>query len=253
MPTLFKFPINYTYGYDTYVTAGTFRFLANNVSDNDYRTLQFSNEATQTFHVPTYGATETTNTQITHIYMRSENVDTLSVAVPSGMGTGTGITNQTLTNLGDDVLQYTLMAVGPLNATQVDVTVGAAGTTVYEIMLLEQLINFDNLFTRINPTRIDRGARIRPNMNGSLLTAPGRAGRHKWQTDFSAVFHADNAAKGNEFITAINGISAFTFEQNFTEFPERVYPATMDGNSFNISYIGRLYNQQQIDFTILEL
>ena len=86
MPRFFKVPIHYQDGRQVYNTAVP-RAAVSQVNDNDYRT--YSEESTLIFE--TYGDTPIDNTHIGFIFVKSQNVTSYTVTVPTGRGSGGGV------------------------------------------------------------------------------------------------------------------------------------------------------------------
>ena len=259
MPSqLFKFPINYVYGHQSFSITGATRTGAAQISDNDYRT--FSSQTR--FVIETHGDTATDNSRITHIFIKAKNLTNYSVSVPSGEGSGTGLTYQTIP--ADQVvngIQHDLQSVGPLNATEVEVSVTGTSTEVYEIMLLESVVEIPDVYVEIQPTRGDRGAIKRTNIRGELYTVPGLSGRYKWLLRLAAFFNdapvdpppVDPPPTAEDVLRALEENHNFTFAQDFARFPERVYPASLASSIIGIDYVGRLFEQKRIKFSIAEI
>lgn len=251
MSQFFEFPVNRRYGRQAFsVDSMGDRTGASEVNDNDYST--FSTE--KSFILQTHGDTLTTNSRITAVYIIAENLTNYSVSVPTGKGSGTGITAAVIPDTGViSGRQYDLRTLGPLNATEVQVDVTGTDTKVYEILALDAILSLRNAYTRINPQKVDRGALIRRNIRGNLVKTPGIEGRQKFSTDFTGTFLGPTHALGDRLIRFFDDNPNFTFAEDVARFPDRIYAATLAGGvSWN--YRGsRQYNQRDISFTVLEL
>lgn len=247
MSQFFKFPQHRRYGRQVFsVASGNVRTSAPEINDNDYTT--FSTE--QTFILETYGDTRTTNTLADHIFIIGENLTNYSVSVPTGMGSGAGVSNATIP--ADNVIagrQYGFSR-SPVNAREVQVTVTGTDTRVYEIMLLDLDVATDSSYTSVNPQKFDRGAQTRTNIRGNTIRTSGPS-RPKWQTDFTGLFFGSTAGTADTLIRFFDDNPNFVFSENLTRFPDRCYMATLVGG-VSISYRGRQYNQRDLSFTILE-
>ena len=247
---LFKFPINYQYGRQTFsVSSGNVRSGAPALSDGSFET---SSTAKQ-FIFETYGSSRSARSRITHVFIRASGLTNFSISVPSGHGSGTALTNkvipadQTINNV-----QFDLVPVGPLSATEVMLSVSGTTTQVYQVMLLEEILEFESNFTNVNPSQVDRGASIRTNIRGASIKAPGLSGRPKWSIGYSAIFLPGHSPTADQVREAFNSNPNFVWSEDFDRLPANVYAATLSGG-VSISYLGRLWTQQQLDFTILEL
>ena len=251
MARIYSFPINYMYGRSAFsVDSMGNRTGAPEIQDNDPST---SSDAS-TFIIETHGETRTTNSHIDHIFMISENVDSYTIRVPSGRGSGTGVTNAAVP---DTALvrqkQYVLPAFGPLMATEIQIDVTGTNTKVYEIAAMRTLTAFTNVFQVINPSVIDRGKQVRRNIKGNLIVTSGVEGRMKRQTDYTGIFHGTaNDLLADRILQVLDENDPFFWVEDFTRFPERCYSATLNGGVAT-SYVGQQFNQRQLQFSVLEL
>ena len=169
MSHFFNFPINYQYDHNAFDNSVTPRVIDNRPNDNKFST--FSTSTSLVFQ--THGDTLTDNSRITHIFIKGKNLTDYTVAVPSGKGTGTGLTNQTIP--ADQVvngIQHDLRAIGPLMASEVALTVTGTNTEIIEVMFLESVLDLQNYYTSIQSALVDRGAEVRQSINCLLYTSP---------------------------------------------------------------------------------
>ena len=250
MSEIFKYPINYTYGRASYsVDASLVRTAADVIDDNDYRT----SSSLQRFILETHGATRTTNSRITHIYVKAEGLTNYSVSIPTGRGTGTGLTNHVIPASGVvNGVQHDLQSLGPLETTEVQIDLVGASTRLIEVMLLESVFTLENAYTAVNPVKEDRGGGIRRNSNGNTFKVQGLEGRYKWSTAFTALFLPNASPGSDDVLRVFEENTNFTFAEDFTRWPDRVYPATINGG-VAISYLGRTFSQRQLEFNVMEI
>ena len=250
MSRIYTYPINYRYGRNAFsVDSLGVRTGAPEVKDNNYETFSTETE----FILETHGDTRSENTRIDHAFIKSENVTSVTIAVPSGKGSGTGITNSVIPTTGIvNGIQHTLISFGPLNATEVQIDISGVNTKVYELMAMRTLVSIPDLWQVINPSKGDRGGRIKRYITGNTRRTQGVEERMKWQVNYQGFFYTvPHVALANLIIRTFDENPNFTWVQDFTRFPDRVYPATLQGD-INITYVGRNPNQRQISFTVLE-
>ena len=248
MSHFFKYPINYTYNHHQFNAQVVPRVIDNTANDNDYRT--WSRYTKLVFE--TYGATTTDNSTITHIYIKSKNLDNYSVDAVTGKGTGTGLTNQTIpANQVVEGFQHDLQPVS-LEATEIEVTVTGTNTEVYEVMLLESLFEVDNIYSNVRVVRSNTGSRVRQNIKGDRFVVPGLSSRYKYNSAFETLFLPTNVITAEHFITSIQNNPNFTFAEDFSTWPDRVYPAGI-ASTFDIAPVDRRRDQKRVGFTIIEL
>ena len=252
--TIYKYPINYQYGRQSFsVNASNVRTGAAVISDNKYD----DNSTEDRFIIETFGRNRMTDTMITHIFIKGIDIDDYSVSVPTGQGTGTGLASQTIPDAGTvNGIQHDLRAVGPLSAREVQIDISGTNHKLIEVMLLEEVTSISNKFTAINPSRVDRGAELVSNAEGNTLRVASEF-RAKWSVNYQAYFDNDASPTADEVIRAFEGEpnepyrGNLTIAMDFTRFPDRVFPCVVAGG-ISISYVGGIYTQQQLDWTMLE-
>ena len=92
MARFFKIPIHYQGNRQIFSVTGTDRTPAPEVNDNDYRT----SSTETTYIVQTHGDTPTTNTKVNWIFIKGSGITGYNVSIPTGMGSGDGITGRTI-------------------------------------------------------------------------------------------------------------------------------------------------------------
>lgn len=92
MARFFKLPIHYQDNRKIYSLSGTTRTDAPQVNDNDYRTSSTENS----YIVQTHGETVTSNTTVDWLFVKGSNIDSYSLSVPSGKGTGNGFASKSI-------------------------------------------------------------------------------------------------------------------------------------------------------------
>lgn len=248
MSHFFNFPINYQYDHNAFDNSVAPRVIDNRPNDNNYST--FSPSTSLLFQ--THGDTLTDNSRITHVFIKGKNLTDYTIAVPSGQGTGTGLTTQTIP--ADQVvngIQHDLRAIGPLMASEVSLTVTGTNTEIIEVMFLESVLDLQNYYTAIQRALIDVGASVRQNIAGGTFKVGGLADREKWNVAFEAIFLPDSITDGDAFLRALQENKNFTFAEDFSRWPDRVYPAYREG-PIQEAVIGRDFYQRRFSFTIVE-
>ena len=189
---------------------------------------------------------------ITHLFIKGKNIDTYSLTVVTGKGSGRGVTGQVIpSNQTVNGFQHDLRSIGPLSTSEVELIITGTSPQLYELMLLESLLELDVNFTEIRPTRLSRGSTVRQNIKGQTFRVGSLADRSKWQTQFEALFLPTSNTNGDDFIRALEDDDNFAFAEDFERFPDRVYPCHLY-SEIDIEYIGRRYNQRRIAFTLAE-
>ena len=247
MSQIFKFPINYTHNHYAFNAGASPRIVDNKPNDNDYRT--YSTASNLVFQ--TYGKTRADTTAITHIWIKSKNVTSYSATPVTGMGTGAGLTGQTIPpSQVINGFQHDLQPL-TLNASEVELVITGTSPEIYEVMFLESIIDLENDYTDVRPQRRDIGSNIRENIRGNSFKVGGLSDRYKHSTFFEAIFLPTSPTNGDAFIRALEENDNFAFAEDFERWPDRVYPAYIS-SQIDIQYIGRLFNQRRVQFTIGE-
>ena len=249
MSQFFKFPINYTYGHEAYALDAMLNRTgaAPQINDNDYRT----SSTLKKFIIETHGPLNT-NTTITHVFIKGQNITQYTISIPTGSGTGTGFSNRVIP--ADQTVrgfQHDLQPLTNVSASEIQVDIVGATSQVYEIMLLESIMTIGPIYQVVDPVRIDTTSQIRTNIKGNTFHISGVADRYKWNTNYSAFFREGDSPSWEDFVMNLETIPNMTFAEDFDEFPSRVYPATL-ASPLNIAYQGQVYTQARIDFTLTE-
>lgn len=248
MSHFFKYPINYAYAHQAFDSGQSPRVVDNRANDNDYRT--FTSATNLVFQ--THGRQLTDTSTITHIFLKSKNVTSYSVTVVTGKGSGLGLTGRAIPmEQIRNGIQHDLQAVSTLQASEVELVLSGTGTELYEVMLLESVLDLQNAYTGVRVARRVVGDSVRQNIRGNTFKVPGLGDRMKWHTNFDALFLPTSATDGDTFIRALENSANFTFAEDFDRWPDRVYPAYLS-SEIGISYIGRQFTQRRVSFSIAE-
>lgn len=249
MSHFFKYPVNYSYNHYAFDATVSPRIVDYGPNDNNYKT--YSTSTNLIFQ--TYGTTIRDPSSITHVFIKCKGVDTYSVSVSPGRGTGTGLSGETIDSANIvNGIQHDLKAIGPLNASEVQLVVTGTNPQIYEFMCLDSLLEVDPEFTNIRPSLIKPGESIRQNIRGDTFKVGGLSDRRKRHTAFEVVFLPTSVVSPDTFLNAIDQGDNFTFAENIEEWPDRVYPAYLQGQ-VDEQYIGRVsFNEKWIRFNIVE-
>ena len=248
MSHFFKYPINYEYNRNAFNAGVSPRVVDNNCNDNRYDT--FTRNTNLIFQ--THGNTPSTGTPITHVFLKSKNVASYSVTVVPTKGTGTGVISRSIpSNQIVNGFQHDLFPIGPLDATEVNLVVTGSGSQIYEMMLLNSLLELEVNYTDVRLERVSEGDTIRRNIRGNSFRVGSLADRRKWNGSFEAIFLPTSATNGDTFMNALEDGDNFAFAEDFNRWPDRVYPAYLRSD-ISIDYLGRSYDQRSISFTLAE-
>ena len=203
--------------------------------DNDYRT--FSN-------VTDYAIDMSRNNQPTRVdavFIKSKGV-TRHSGTPTG-GSGTGWTNEALpetvenwegTDINTTVLgfqHHLLLLDQHFTATSVRVWFEGTNVEVYEILLLEFILEIDanGDFTEISPDYVDRSAVIHSSPDGGISRSSALgAERQKWETSYVVKIVPGKTLleSVDEFVYQMGANPNVVHSQEFSRYPARVYPAS---------------------------
>ena len=151
-----------------------------------------------------------------------------STALTAPQSTADGYRSVTEVNLtGFSAGTLTITNEGALNATEALVTVTGTDLRIYEIMLLESIIEMDDerFFTDISPSYQDNSI-LRSNIRGSNFRIRSLASRGKWSVQYRALFDSHSNVTHAEFMEMLHNNDNFVFAQQYRRYPDRIYPAT---------------------------
>lgn len=271
MTNFYAVPIHYQGSRGIYSVLGNSRVIAPEVNDNDYRTFSTNN----TFVAQTFGASETENTDIDAVFIKAQGVTQFSVSVPSGMGSGTGVTNRawagdvttperTTISTTINQFQHQLLDLRrneeegepdrTLNAREVQLEFSGSNVRIYEIMLLRILLTLDAEATYVNADHVLRNnTLLRQNIRGSSFSIKSLASRSKWHSTYTARFNEFTTTSYEDFMGFVQDNQNFVFAPQYNRYPNRVYPATWGDDSFRNAYVSRRYSSGiQVSYNILE-
>ena len=250
MSHFFKFPINYGYDHSAFsVDSQDNRTPSSNINDNDYTTFSTENR----FIIETHGDLRTDSSKITHIFIKGKGIDSYSVSIPTGMGTGTGFNGRVIpVDQTANDFQHDLQPLTSVDATEIQVDVVGASSQVYVILLLESVMDVPTHYEEINIEKEDSFADIRTNIKGNTFSVRTIGDRYKWQASYSQRFYPEDTPDWQTFVSNLESLPNLTFAENFSENPDRVFPAVQTA-AIGIDYIGLLYTQALISFAIREV
>ena len=205
------------------------------VADNDYQT--FSN-------VTDYDIDMSRNNQPTRVdavFIKSKGI-TQHSGTPTG-GSGTGWTNEALpetvenwegTHISTTVLgfqHHLLLMDQHFTATSVRVQFEGTNVEIYEILLMEFLLEIDanGDFTEIAPDYVDRSAVIHNDPGGSIHRSSALgAERQKWETSYVVKIVPGKTLleSVDEFVYQMGENPNIVHAQEPSRYPARIHPAS---------------------------
>ena len=205
------------------------------VADNDYRT--FSNATDYAIDI----SRNNQPTRVDAVFIKSKGV-TRHSGTPTG-GSGTGWTNEVLpetvknwegTDINTTVLgfqHHLLLLDQHFTATSVRVWFEGTNVEVYEILLLEFILEIDanGDFTEISPDYVDRSAVIHSSPDGGISRSSALgAERQKWETSYVVKIVPGKTLleSVDEFVYQMGANPNVVHSQEFSRYPARVYPAS---------------------------
>ena len=203
--------------------------------DNDYRT--FSNATDYAIDM----SRNNQPTRVDAVFIKSKGV-TRHSGTPTG-GSGTGWTNEALpatvknwegTHISTTVLgfqHHLLLMDQHFTATSVRVQFEGTNVEVYEILLLEFLLEIDanGDFTEIAPDYVDRSAVIHPSPGGGIQRSSSLgAERQKWETNYVVKIVPGKTLleSVDEFVYQMGENPNIVHAQEPSRYPARVHPAS---------------------------
>lgn len=209
------------------------------IADNNYET--YSDATSYSFI--THGILPTDHTRITHVFIKGTGITNYTISVPSGSGTGTTVTRtlpSTVNNLEGNPIPITvdgtqndlfkLVTTGdvdnPFNCTKVDLSLTGTSPRIYEIMLLDLQyeLQVGRDYFQINPRKVDRKAGLHTSTTGSVTRYSAANGhRNKWEIEYGVRFL--QAYSYRPLLKFQEENDNFVFAQEYTRYPDRVFPA----------------------------
>ena len=205
------------------------------VADNNYKT--FSNATDYAIDM----SRNNQPTRVDAVFIKSKGI-TQHSGTPTG-GSGTGWTNEALpatvknwegTHISTTVLgfqHHLLLMDQHFTATSVRVQFEGTNVEVYEILLLELLLEIDanGDFTEIAPDYVDRSAVIHPSPGGGIQRSSSLgAERQKWETNYVVKIVPGKTLleSVDEFVYQMGENPNIVHAQEPSRYPARVHPAS---------------------------
>ena len=180
-------------------------------------------------------------TRVDAVFIKSKGI-TQHSGTPTG-GSGTGWTNEALpetvenwegTHISTTVLgfqHHLLLLDQHFTATSVRVQFEGTNVEVYEILLLELLLEIDanGDFTEIAPDYVDRSAVIHPSPGGGIQRSSSLgAERQKWETNYVVKIVPGKTLleSVDEFVYQMGENPNIVHAQEPSRYPARVHPAS---------------------------
>lgn len=215
---------------DNYVTASRYRLLSHQVdAPNDTRHAS----------------------RISHVYLRAKNVTSYALSVPSGFGTGAAINRvipttistpegRSISNREDGISADLLEIETPYQATAVDIVCTGTDIEVYDILLLDEILELDSdsRFIKMVAGLEHRSAAHYETTRGQRFqfnTAPQQS--WKWGVAYGARFIGIETY--DALLDFMRTYQNFAFAEDYYRFPQRVYPATFKNYGVTLELITR--------------
>ena len=268
---LFKYPINYNS--DNRNMAGTAGDInVPNIADNDYLTWAgqsryvINTQRDASVEMPT----DTDNTRITHIFIKSQGVNSFtinggdSISIPSSVTSWEG--KETRINL-DGFQNYLHTLDAPLSANELILEFEPdMGIRIYEIMVLEEALSLDanGQFTEIIYTLSDRASILKEDLAERITKVPGvNNQRWTWTLKYNALFRSEQVNSLDEDIDAYNQLlnfmkdrdnDNFAISSEYTRYPDRVFPATFPDPDIQLNFISATFKGagESVSFSVIE-
>jgi len=231
----FKECMNYREGGARVHQQGNATNILRAAADNDYNT--YTTEKDIVLNI----AEGRSPTRVDAVFLKGRNI-TRYTGRPTG-GTGRGWTNRNLPARvrnweGTEVrtvvngFQHDLYLLDShFTATSVRLTLTGTNARLYEVMLLELLMEIDanSDFTEIAPDYVDRSAVIHTGPEGGIRrSSPLGAERHKWETTYVVKIVPGKTLleSVDEFVTRMAANPNMVHAQEWTRYPARIHPAS---------------------------
>jgi len=273
----FKYPINYGSGIRNKFGDENKPFIA----DNNYNT--FATE--RSFTIDTLKIADDTGsggTKITHVFFKTENVDSFYTNLPGTGLPGTGLpTMDEPEDIPDTVVNWEGKSVPidsdntqnflwslPEPKTVESITINLMGNhiKVYEIAVLEQVLNLkaNGQFTRIEYGLQDFGSILKKDLAERITKVPvSGSPRWQWQVEYTALLQSQDVNNINKEKDIYNKILNFIRDRTnnnffvaceYTRYPQRCFPATFPNTEIGMAYLSDRFSGagETISFTILE-
>ena len=240
MSLFFDFPINMRSDIDrNFTVAGSVETSNRDIADNNYDTLSDSTS----YSFITHGQLPSILTDITHIFIKGSGITSYELSVPTGHGTGTTVTRTvptTVTNFEGNSVNITIDgkqndlfkivdsggADNPFNCSKMELDITGTDVKVYEVMLLnlEYELRVGQDYFRIIPKKVYRRSGLHTNTSGGITRySASNAQRSKWEIEYGVRFRGSYTYK--PLFDFIEGHDNFCFAQEYTRYPDRVFPA----------------------------
>ena len=250
MSLFFDFPINMRTDVErNFTVSGATETVNRTIADNNYETFSDSTD----YAFITHGILPADRMDITHVFLKGSGITSYELSVPSGHGTGTTVTRTLPTTVNNlegrpvsitvDGFQNDLFKIvdsggtdNPFSATKVEIDITGTDVKVYEVMLLnlEYELQVGRDYFQINPSKVSRKAGLHENTSGGITRYSASNGsRDKWQIAYGVRF---NQAYGyNNLLKFGEEHDNFCFAQEYTRYPDRVFPAVFSNFVWNIT------------------
>ena len=244
---IFTFPANYEAGALTYEADSSYAQgdLAPQLSDGRDDTFN-----TNAYYVMDFAGTE--QKPVNAIFCETTGYDNISYNIGGESGSARQI-NADAQRRG--VRHYAFIPLlATHNVTQAQISFGGGPGRIYRVALCRQLIYIDTpRWQGVAHRRVGEGIETRRNIVGNTVVIASRAGRWKTTTVFTGLWLSGDTPTAEQLIATIERGPAFWIYPLPTSQPTIFYPCAIDPASVSIDYVGRQFNQVQMEFTVREL
>lgn len=236
---VFDFPINYTK-------------RENSASDNNFNTAE--EPGTLVFNIEDNNEAAT---KVTHIFTKSIGMG--SYNVPSGMTTITRIVPDMIENSVGEMISADIAGFRhdlyelPSPITEESLSLGFSTGKLYEVMLLNELVEFDEIFNEI--TFGFTNSPIQKSIGGQFSKVPFVNGnRSKRRNTYSGIYRVSIKDQFDTFLELLKNKDHITFCDEFTRFPDSVFTALFPESNKQFIYLNNVKGDgYRMNFTVWEM
>ena len=264
----FKYPMNYL-DFDRNLDSNGDAVFE--IADNDYNT--FSQLDEYTINITDDGTATGVATEFTHVFIKCTGVTEVSInsesiTIPSTVVNYAGRDVRIDPDGYQNFLHQSYDYVGAKpTAKTIELAFTGSNIKIYEVMILDEVLYLDSnrSFTEISYRMADRSSILQKDLAERITKVPGiNQDRWKWDINYQQLFLPEqiNPTDLDEDIynKVLNFIRNRTLSDNFvfcgkySDYPQRIYPATFPNPEMQMAFLSRFTGSgESIDFTVMEL